>query len=277
MPPPGPPTVLPASTPSCAWASASPADANASPASCARPVWSGSATAANAPAPSHCRLRTRTWCSVVSSLRSRIVSGSAISPSTPPGRARSTAPQWSTSSAGWSWAGPSPTTSALSSSWTPSRWPAGGVARSREPSSTPIGAVRADSIGRRNTSIRRCAMGGRARSPRWRRRRVGGGSGRRIGRCGRRCGPRVGRSRRARCSVQFWRLIADGSPREEAAAEVGVSSPVGTPWFRHAGGMPPISLDEPTGRYLSFAEREEIALLRAQGAGRAGDRPQDRA
>nr|WP_107047458.1 IS30 family transposase [Streptomyces sp. NRRL F-2664] len=31
--------------------------------------------------------------------------------------------------------------------------------------------------------------------------------------------------------------------------------------------MPPISLDEPSGRYLSFAEREEIALLRAQEHG----------
>lgn len=31
--------------------------------------------------------------------------------------------------------------------------------------------------------------------------------------------------------------------------------------------MPPLSLAEPSGRYLSFAEREEIALLRAQGAG----------
>jgi IS30 family transposase len=31
--------------------------------------------------------------------------------------------------------------------------------------------------------------------------------------------------------------------------------------------MPPISLDEPTGRYLSFTEREEIALLRAQELG----------
>ncbi|KPI16530.1 Transposase IS30-like HTH domain containing protein [Actinobacteria bacterium OK006] len=48
---------------------------------------------------------------------------------------------------------------------------------------------------------------------------------------------------------------------------VGVSWPVGSRWFRHAGGMPPISLDEPTGRYLSFAEREEIALLRAQEIG----------
>ncbi|KAA0981114.1 helix-turn-helix domain-containing protein, partial [Pseudonocardia sp. EV170527-09] len=31
--------------------------------------------------------------------------------------------------------------------------------------------------------------------------------------------------------------------------------------------MPPISLAEPTGRYLSFEEREEIALLRAQQIG----------
>lgn len=48
---------------------------------------------------------------------------------------------------------------------------------------------------------------------------------------------------------------------------VGVSSPVGIRWFRHAGGMPPLSLDEPTGRYLSFTDREEIALLRAQDIG----------
>jgi IS30 family transposase len=31
--------------------------------------------------------------------------------------------------------------------------------------------------------------------------------------------------------------------------------------------MPPLSLAEPTGRYLSFFEREEIALLKAQGQG----------
>lgn len=65
----------------------------------------------------------------------------------------------------------------------------------------------------------------------------------------------------------FWRLIAAGVSTEDAAAEVGVSTPVASRWFRHAGGMPPISLVEPTGRYLSFAEREEIALLRAQGHG----------
>lgn len=65
----------------------------------------------------------------------------------------------------------------------------------------------------------------------------------------------------------FWRRIASGVTTLQATEAVGVSWPVGTRWFRHAGGMPPISLDEPTGRYLSFAEREEIALLRAQDIG----------
>ena len=66
---------------------------------------------------------------------------------------------------------------------------------------------------------------------------------------------------------QFWRQIATGITSAEAALAVGVSVPVGTRWFRHAGGMPPISLAEPTGRFLSFEEREEIAILRAQGKG----------
>jgi IS30 family transposase len=48
---------------------------------------------------------------------------------------------------------------------------------------------------------------------------------------------------------------------------VRVSTPVGTRWFREAGGMPPISLAPTAGRYLSFAEREEIALLRARQHG----------
>ena len=65
----------------------------------------------------------------------------------------------------------------------------------------------------------------------------------------------------------FWRWIAEGVSTEEAAHRVGVSTPVAGRWFRHAGGMSPISLAEPTGRYLSFAEREEIALLRVQGQG----------
>jgi IS30 family transposase len=67
--------------------------------------------------------------------------------------------------------------------------------------------------------------------------------------------------------VQFWGTIARGASTDDAAVAAGVSSPVGARWFRHAGGMPPISLAPPSGRYLSFAEREEIAILRAQQHG----------
>jgi IS30 family transposase len=66
---------------------------------------------------------------------------------------------------------------------------------------------------------------------------------------------------------QFWRLIAQGVGSETAGLAVGVSAPVGTRWFRQAGGMPPLTLTEPTGRYLSFGEREELAVLKAQGLG----------
>ena len=66
---------------------------------------------------------------------------------------------------------------------------------------------------------------------------------------------------------EFWRRIGEGLTSEDAAAAVGVSGPVGTRWFRHGGGMSPISLAEPSARYLSFAEREELAILTAQGLG----------
>src|SRR3954453_21590925 len=65
---------------------------------------------------------------------------------------------------------------------------------------------------------------------------------------------------------EFWRRIAQGLTSENAAAAVGVSGPVGSRWFRNGGGMPPLSLAEPS-RYLSFAEREEIALQAVQGSG----------
>ena len=48
---------------------------------------------------------------------------------------------------------------------------------------------------------------------------------------------------------------------------VGVASAVGTRWFRQAGGMRPISIAPLSGRYLSLAEREEIAILKAKGCG----------
>src|SRR6266516_1215935 len=66
---------------------------------------------------------------------------------------------------------------------------------------------------------------------------------------------------------RFWRAIAAGWSSEDAAAAAGVSQAVGSRWFRDGGGMPPISLAPLSGRYLSFAEREEIAILYAQRVG----------
>ena len=77
--------------------------------------------------------------------------------------------------------------------------------------------------------------------------------------------PVAGREARRR----FWAAIAAGTASEDAAVGVGVPQAVGTRWFRKAGGMPPsmfgLSAKPLSGRYLSFAEREEIALLRVQG------------
>src|SRR5512144_37423 len=66
---------------------------------------------------------------------------------------------------------------------------------------------------------------------------------------------------------RFWKAIARGLSGEDAAAEAGVSGPVGVRWFREGGGMPSVTLAPASGRYLSFAEREEIAIVRGQGAG----------
>jgi len=58
---------------------------------------------------------------------------------------------------------------------------------------------------------------------------------------------------------------------EDAAVEAGVPQAVGTRWFRKAGGMPTAtyrrSAKPLSGRYLSLAEREELAIFHAQGFG----------
>jgi IS30 family transposase len=53
---------------------------------------------------------------------------------------------------------------------------------------------------------------------------------------------------------------------EEAGIAAGVSAPVGVRWFREHGGMNPLSAAL-SGRYLSFVEREEIAVLRGRQCG----------
>lgn len=65
----------------------------------------------------------------------------------------------------------------------------------------------------------------------------------------------------------FWERIAEGLSSEDAALASDVSKPLGTRWFREAGGMAPGNLAPQSRRYLSFAEREELALLRVQGYG----------
>ena len=67
--------------------------------------------------------------------------------------------------------------------------------------------------------------------------------------------------------VRFWTAIRRGVSSVEAAVEAGVSEAVGVRWFREGGGMPSVTVAALSGRYLSFAEREEIALLRAQKLG----------
>lgn len=74
-------------------------------------------------------------------------------------------------------------------------------------------------------------------------------------------------SHRNETERRFWEQIKTGITSEKAAMAVGVSPAVGTRWFRHRGGMPLFMSSPISGRYLSFAEREEIGLLRVQGIG----------
>jgi len=66
---------------------------------------------------------------------------------------------------------------------------------------------------------------------------------------------------------RFWAAIAGGMSSEAAGVRAGVSPAVGSRWFREGRGMPSVTQAPLSGRYLSFAEREEIALLRATGCG----------
>jgi IS30 family transposase len=74
-------------------------------------------------------------------------------------------------------------------------------------------------------------------------------------------------SARSEDRVRFWQAIAGGLSTEDAAGDAGIAPAVGTRWFRDAGGMPSIQLAPVSGRYLSFAEREEIAILHVQRVG----------
>ena len=122
-----------------------------------------------------------------------------------------------------------------------------------------------NSNGRRNTSTGGIAMTTQKRRSDW---------------CGRAPLRSPGRPPAARREnyQRFWASIAAGRSSEDAAIDAGVSPAVGGRWFRRAGGMPPLHFSQSSkplsGRYLSFAEREEIAILRVQGAWSLRDCPQ---
>ena len=73
--------------------------------------------------------------------------------------------------------------------------------------------------------------------------------------------PGAGRARER----TFWRAIRDGLATSASAEVAGVSGSLGKLWFRDSGGMSPLDLAEPSGRYLSLGEREEIAVGVAAG------------
>jgi IS30 family transposase len=62
----------------------------------------------------------------------------------------------------------------------------------------------------------------------------------------------------------FWVQVRAGVRVPDAAVAVGVSTRLGWSWFSQAGGVAPCGAPG-SGRQLCFAEREELALLRAGG------------
>ena len=186
----------------------------------------------------------------------RISCGSPISPSIRRERARCTAPWSSMPGRAGSSAGRSTRGRVLRSSPMHSGWPSTSAARTATPSSTATKGRKVNSSGCRNSSLVRCSMA----TMRERQREVQGYRGQ-I--------PSPGRPTVAwrEDRVRFWSAITRGLKTEDAAREAGVSSPVGFRWFRHAGGVNPHLAPTVTGRFLSFAEREDVAIWRAQQLG----------
>lgn len=66
----------------------------------------------------------------------------------------------------------------------------------------------------------------------------------------------------------FWTTVSQGATSTDAGLAAGVSEAVGGRWFRERGGVKPQSVFHvDSGRYLSFSEREQIALWHAQKIG----------
>jgi IS30 family transposase len=69
---------------------------------------------------------------------------------------------------------------------------------------------------------------------------------------------------------EFWLgVVREGLSTVAAARRACVSEQVGRRWFRQCGGVAPVDLTEPKGRYLSLSEREELSRGVAAGLGDA--------
>ncbi len=63
----------------------------------------------------------------------------------------------------------------------------------------------------------------------------------------------------------FWAALQRGEFITDAAAEAGTYRKKGTRWVAACRGVRPRRGRDLAGRYLSFSEREEIALQNARG------------
>jgi IS30 family transposase len=66
---------------------------------------------------------------------------------------------------------------------------------------------------------------------------------------------------------RFWQAVRAGVGVDEAAVISGGSNGWAKRVFHEAGGVNPVPIADPVGRYLSFDEREEIMRLKAAGLG----------
>jgi IS30 family transposase len=67
------------------------------------------------------------------------------------------------------------------------------------------------------------------------------------------------------CRRRFWNEVRAGLAPVEAARAVGVGPDTARGWFCEVGGVNPYGAEPLSGRYLSFSEREEIAVGVAEG------------
>jgi len=245
-------------------------------------IWHNRPTAANMaysaapPCPTWLRPGRWTWSSVSSGRQRRTGCGVSTPPTSRPGRGWRSPHSSRTCTRVGSWAGARRTGCPPSCRWTPWRWPLTlWVRAGRQRGHPSLGrrVARADSTGRRNTSSWRCQVG---RAVGWSVAVAVAVAVAVTGRPSVRSPGRPGAARRDVLSV-FWDAVGKGSSTEDAAAVAGVSPAVGARWFRQCGSMRNVPHSPASGRYLSFAEREEIALLRAQGHGGASDCPLPRA